>query len=149
LLEEIIGRDVSDAEIVEENVTAHVEMVKTMGMLSSKEETYCQDCEPLFIETPMSKGWCKCTIYSHFSKSWRCIPCVLAEETKQISSKQSFKVIYDPRLPRDRMYQRVRIIPSHSLQRSLQITCDPRRFYADAGNSQMTSPLRRADGVEG
>jgi hypothetical protein len=113
MLEEIIGHDVNDAEIVEEHftATAHVELVKTMDMLSTRGETYCQDCEPLFTDTPTSWDWCKCTIYSHFTKPWRCIPCVLGEEAKQIRSQQSYTVIYDPRLPRNGMYEQVYTIP--------------------------------------
>jgi hypothetical protein len=109
--EEVISYDVRDAETAREDVTKQVEMLKTIDMLSSKNETYCQDCELLFIETPMSEGWCKCTIHSHFTESWRCIPCVLAEEAKQISSQQSYTVIYDPTLPRKWMYEQACTIP--------------------------------------
>jgi hypothetical protein len=109
--EEIISYAVRDAEIAREDVTKQVEMLKTIDMLSSKDETYCQDCEPLFIDTPMSQGWCRCTIHSHFTESWRCIPCVLAEEAKQISSQQSYTVVYDPTMLRKWMYEQVCTIP--------------------------------------
>jgi hypothetical protein len=93
-VEKVLGANVRDGFLKGKDVTAEVELAKTIAMLSSKTETYCQDCELLFIETPMSQGWCKCTTYSHFTESWRCIPCVLAEEAKQISSQQPYSVTF-------------------------------------------------------
>lgn len=96
-----------DAEIEDEDVTSNVELTKSIRMLTDKDQTHCEDCEPLFIETPNSKGWCKCNLHSHFVKPWRCIPCVLVEEAQLVASQQSFVMTYDPTQPRKWMYSKV------------------------------------------
>ena len=95
-----------DAEIEEENVTHVVELKKTIRMLSDKDLTHCQDCEPLFIDTPGSRGWCTCNLLSHFVKPWRCIPCVLAEEAQIVTSQQDYLMSYDPGQPRKWVYSK-------------------------------------------
>jgi hypothetical protein len=109
--ERFLGTAVNDAEITEEDVTKRVELIKAIGMLSSKHQTHCEDCEPLFVDSLGSKEWCSCDIHSHFVKPWRCIPCVLAEETNLVLSQQKYTMTYDPKETRRRnwAYDRVNI----------------------------------------
>ncbi|KAM0723030.1 hypothetical protein Q7P37_001228 [Cladosporium fusiforme] len=47
---------------------------------------YCNECQPLFTEFDwMSDKVCNCCLFGHFVSRWRCIPCVLVEETKSIA----------------------------------------------------------------
>lgn len=98
--------DVRDADIHEEDLTREVPCTKTINMLNMKDQTHCLDCEPLFLDGN-NYGWCRCTIHLHFVEPWRCNPCVLAEDTKLISSQQRYTVEYDPGEPRKWMYQKV------------------------------------------
>lgn len=46
-------------------------------------DMFCASCHPLIL--PRNAGvedWCCCSVYDHFVKPWRCIPCVLAEEAR-------------------------------------------------------------------
>jgi hypothetical protein len=84
-----------------------VELLKAIRMYSIRDQSHCEECEPLFVEDLSSEGWCECTLYSHFVATWRCIPCVLAEETKLTASQQKFTVELRPEYPRDMMYWKV------------------------------------------
>jgi hypothetical protein len=106
-IEQNIAYDVRDGELEEEDVTRCVELTKTIRMLSDKDQTHCEDCEPLFIDTPNSKEWCICNLHSHFVEPWRCIPCVLVEEAQLVTSQQNFATTYDPTQPRKWMYSKV------------------------------------------
>ena len=105
--EEDIAYEVRDAEIEEEDVTHKVELTKAMKMLNDKDRTHCEDCEPLFIDTPNSREWCTCNLHSHFVKPWRCIPCVLSEEAQLVASQQKYIMTYDPGFPRKWTYSKV------------------------------------------
>lgn len=96
----------------QEGTSHSVELVKAPDMVYTNSQTYCKDCEPLFVNSPGSREWCRCIMYSHFVKPWRCIPCVLAEETRQIASQQKYTVTYDPKAVwREWMYKRVKTAP--------------------------------------
>jgi hypothetical protein len=105
--EEDISYDVRDAQIKEENSRHVVELLKTIRMYSTRDQTHCEDCEPLFVEDQSMRGWCKCTLYSHFVATWRCIPCVLAEEAKLVTSQQKYSVEYNPGYRRDLIHMKV------------------------------------------
>jgi len=108
LEELIISAGVNDEDIREEHVTRQVELVKAIRMLHMRDQTYCEDCEPLLVN-PGLKEWCICDIHSHFVESWRCISCVLTEETNLVTSQQKYTMLYDPNEIRGRrwMYKRV------------------------------------------
>lgn len=59
---------------------------------------FCIHCQPLLL--PGSSGspeaQCRCSIYAHFVERWRCIPCVLLEETRAASNRQPGRVTYSP-----------------------------------------------------
>lgn len=109
--EMFIGTGVTDADIREEDVTGQVELKKAINMLSSKGQTHCEDCEPLFVDSLGSREWCTCDVYSRFVEPWRCISCVLAEETDLVVSQQKYTMTYDPTETRrgDWAYDRVNI----------------------------------------
>jgi hypothetical protein len=110
--EKIMAHGVNDAIFTLENTTTHVELLKTIGMLNIKFQTYCKDCQPLILETPGWQGWCKCSLHSHFVAPWRCIPCVLSEEAQLIASQQKYTVTRDPEEPERRwMYEKVSFAP--------------------------------------
>ena len=69
-----------------------LESVKAISMLSNKNQTYCDDYEPLLLRSPGPRGGCMCNIYDHFVVPWCCIPCILAEEARTFASKHN----YDP-----------------------------------------------------
>lgn len=96
LEEKIIGTAVNDAEILEEDSTRQVELVKAIRMLHMRDQTHCRECEPLIVDSRLSREWCGCNLHSHFVAPWRCIPCVLAEEAHLVASQQKYTMVYDP-----------------------------------------------------
>jgi hypothetical protein len=106
-LEEELAYDVRDSIIKEENASQMVELVKAIRMYSIRDQPHCESCEPLFVEDVSLRGWCECTLHSHFVATWRCIPCVLAEETKLIASQPKYTVEYRPENPRDLRFWKV------------------------------------------
>jgi hypothetical protein len=114
----MIGIAVNDAEIKEEEVTRHMELHKGIHMMFGlRDERYCNECEPLLIPNPWSSITCSCTVHSHLVKPWRCIPCVLAEETKLVSTQQKYMLEYNPRAQyRHQVYWRVRAMQNPLIQ---------------------------------
>ena len=140
LEEMFIGAAVNDADIREEDVTGKVELIKAIDMLSSKSQTHCENCEPLFVDSPNSREWCTCSVYSRFVRPWRCISCVLAEETHLVVSQQKYTMTYDPNETRGRgwAYDRVNIavpIPAHSVRALADAsgTGDPMQMWQTHG----------------
>lgn len=119
--EEELSLDVRDGEVEAEEVTREIELSKAIDMLSTKDQTHCDDCEPLFVdnrlESKLTEDWCHCTLYAHFVEPWRCIPCVLAEQTKLITSQQKYKVVFDPNTKPEWMYEKVRVPLIHAQDR--------------------------------
>ena len=106
-IEEDLSWEVREAYTIEEDSSAEVELLKAIRMYNIRDESHCEDCEPVFVKDQSLRGWCKCTLYSHFVAPWRCIPCILAEEAKLTASQQKFKVVLRPNYPRHMMYWRV------------------------------------------
>jgi hypothetical protein len=106
-IEEDLSWEVREAYTIEEDSSAEVELLKAIRMYNIRDESHCEDCEPVFVKDQSLRGWCKCTLYSHFVAPWRCIPCILAEEAKLTASQQKFKVVLRPNYPRHMMYCRV------------------------------------------
>lgn len=69
-----------------------VEMIKASETFyTARVVEHCHDCQPLFMdldpENYESKEQCQCSLFDHFVAKWRCIPCVLAEQTKSVVSR--------------------------------------------------------------
>lgn len=89
--------DICD-EIDEGMINSHsIELVKAQDILSGNSwQSFCGDCEPICLSVDDSCKFCRCELYSYFVERWRCIPCVLAEQTRSVSEKQHYKIRYRP-----------------------------------------------------
>lgn len=101
-LDEIMTSDLIESlQMPSGELRRHVELIKADEMLGRfgrlKTDFKCPECEPFITDfSEDSDGICRCDIYEHFVGAWRCIPCVLAEETKSVATEQRFKISYDP-----------------------------------------------------
>lgn len=55
-------------------------------------ESFCGDCEPLCLQIEDARESCNCGLYNNFVRRWRCIPCVMAEQTRSILNRQRYKL---------------------------------------------------------
>lgn len=128
------------AEIEDEDLdSSNIEVIKAQDILSPDcTQTYCSDCEPICLMFRDSMPSCKCNLYSHFVKRWRCIPCVIKEQAKTVTQRQPYKVTYKPNYAnhsgmRDRLYKHDmhcecgRPVDPHSTQTCRK--CGGRIFY--------------------
>lgn len=75
----------------------NVELRKAQDILhGDHRRSFCRDCEPICTMLGDSMHICMCDLYSNFVERWRCIPCVLAEQTKSVLQRQHYKTTYKP-----------------------------------------------------
>jgi len=96
--EQILSRAILDCVETTETFNTKVETLKADEMLMSVMLTqHCGDCHPL-INVPAGSIYCQpcdCNgTYGHFVSRFRCIPCVLKEETKLVTQQQRFTTEY-------------------------------------------------------
>jgi hypothetical protein len=92
---ELDERNLSEAfdngDIEKHDFRCQIELMKTFEMDNSTScIVHCVDCQPLVLNKDMDgPHWCECDgLFGHFCQEWRCIPCVLVEETKLITRGQ-------------------------------------------------------------
>lgn len=83
-----------DCEVPERG---EIELMKACDIFyTARVVEYCNECQPLFTEFDwMSNQVCNCSLFGHFVSRWRCIPCVLVEETKSIARAPKHGTTYE------------------------------------------------------
>jgi hypothetical protein len=89
--EQNLSEAVDNGDIEEHDFRCQIELKKAYEMDNSTRcIVHCVDCQPLVLNKDMDgPRWCECDgLFGHFCQEWRCIPCVLVEETKLITRGQ-------------------------------------------------------------
>lgn len=133
--ETMIGFQVNNVDIDEQDVPTKVALVKAISMMDyRRHETHCDGCEPLLVPTRKSAPFCKCTVHSLFVEQWHCILCFLEEETNYVTTEQKYTMEHIPHQTESRwVYQKVGKPLLMSPTDMHLLTCELQKWFCKCG----------------